>query len=122
MARRECFTLWRCRRRHGYSRLLPLIPLLRLLWCAAEWWDETHERFYYVSVASGEVSWDLPAYLNKLLRRFGEWAEYWDVASQHVFFFNTLTNARSWEPPTELEFGGGDIVEVPGMEGERGEG
>ncbi len=29
----------------------------------AEMWDDVHERFYYVSVASGEVSWTLPAYV-----------------------------------------------------------
>jgi hypothetical protein len=50
----------------------------------AEWWDDVSERYYYVSVATGESSFELPSYLNKLLRRFGEWAEYWCVASRAV--------------------------------------
>jgi WW domain len=93
-----------------------------------EWWSAEHEAYYYVSVATGEISWQLPAYLNKLLRRcenswadvcgvcdrvvgfrFGDWGEYWDVASQHVFYYNLLTRERSWEPPT-VTYSAGDMI------------
>lgn len=75
-----------------------------------EWWDAGTERYYYISTATGESAWELPAYLNRLMRRFGEWAEYWDVASQHIFYYNTVTQERSWEPPTSFSVGAGDVL------------
>ena len=53
----------------------------------------------------------MPASLNTLMRRFGEWSEYWDETSQHCFYYNHRTGDRSWEPPADLT----EVPDAPGV-------
>ena len=104
---------------------------LRTIGCWSEWWDKASRRVYFVNdvyvagavccgciacahssmiASTHERAWELPASLNTLMRRFGEWSEYWDETSQHCFYYNHRTGDRSWEPPADMH----EVADAPG--------